>query len=85
MKLLTLISPRRQIRRGLIPALALILAGATLAPTPAHGQAAKEPTDGFFDVPARESEPSWGLPAYLVTCALGGAAMFVVCKTARRT
>ena len=84
MKLLTLISPHRLIRRGLIPAFALILVGATLAPTPVLGQA-KEPTDGFFDVPARESEPSWGLPAYLVTCALGGAAMFVVCKTARRT
>ncbi len=49
---------------------------------------AKEPTDGFFDVPARppgeESEP-WGLPAYLVTSAVGGLGVFILCKSARRS
>jgi hypothetical protein len=48
---------------------------------------AKEPTDGFFDVPARdpgeESEP-WGLPAYLVISAIGGMGIFVLCRSARR-
>ena len=48
---------------------------------------AKEPTDGFFDVPARpageEAEP-WGLPAYLVTSTLAAGAIFVLCKSARR-
>jgi hypothetical protein len=55
--------------------------------TPASAQAGKEPTDGFFDVPARDpseqSEP-WGLPAYMITSAFGGAAIFVLCKSARR-
>ena len=84
MKILSLTLPRRLIHWGLTPALALVLAGSTLAPTPAFGQAGKEPTDGFFDVPARESAPSWGLPAYLVTCFLGGVAIFILCKSARR-
>jgi hypothetical protein len=48
---------------------------------------AKEPTDGFFDVPARppgeEAEP-FGLPAYMVTSAIGGLAVFLFCKSARR-
>jgi hypothetical protein len=47
---------------------------------------AKEPTDGFFDVPVREdTAEAWGLPAYMVTSALGGAAMFVQCRSARRS
>jgi ABC-type glycerol-3-phosphate transport system substrate-binding protein len=48
---------------------------------------AKEPTDGFFDVPARppgeEAEP-WGLPAYMVTSAIGGLGIFTLCRSARR-
>ena len=48
----------------------------------------KEPTDGFFDVPARaageEAEP-FGLPAYMVTSAIGGLGVFVLCKSARRS
>ncbi|WP_435008169.1 hypothetical protein P12x_005444 [Tundrisphaera lichenicola] len=47
----------------------------------------KEVTDGFFDVPARdpseESEP-WGLPSYMITSALGGLGIFILCKSARR-
>lgn len=52
--------------------------------SPAAAQAKKEVTDGFFDVPAREAEPAWGLPQYLVTTGLGGLAIFLVCKSARR-
>jgi hypothetical protein len=56
--------------------------------TPVSAQAAKEPTDGFFDVPARdpseESQP-WGLPAYMITSVLGAGAIFVLCKSARRS
>ena len=68
--------------------LALALALGALTPTAAFGQGGKEPTDGFFDVPARapgeETEP-WGLPAYLFTGALGGLAVFILCKSARRS
>ncbi len=48
---------------------------------------AKEPTDGFFDVPARpageEAEP-WGLPAYMVTSTIGGLGIMALCRSARR-
>ena len=68
-------------------ALGLTLGLSAFTPT-ASAQAAKEPTDGFFDVPARdpseESEP-WGLPAYMITSALGGGAIFILCKSARRS
>ena len=80
---------RRLIRQGIAPASATVLAVLTLTLSPAFGQKPADPpqkevTDGFFDVPARESEPSWGLPAYMLTGALGGAAIFVLCKSARR-
>ncbi len=61
------------------------LAGTT--PT-ASAQAQKEPTDGFFDVPARppgEEAEAWGLPAYMVTSTLGGLGVFVLCKSSRRS
>ncbi len=74
-------------RRLATLALGLSLALGAFA-APASAQAAKEPTDGFFDVPARDpseqSEP-WGLPAYMITAALGGGAIFVLCKSARRS
>jgi hypothetical protein len=67
--------------------LALTLAlAAFAAPAPAQ-ERQKEPTDGFFDVPARppgeESEP-WGLPAYMVTSTIGGLGIMILCKSARR-
>jgi len=72
----------------LLSALALGLTlGLAAFDAPALGQAAKEPTDGFFDVPARDPSEvgeSWGLPSYMITSALGAAAMFVLCKSARR-
>jgi hypothetical protein len=54
----------------------------------ASAQAVKEPTDGFFDVPARppgEEAEAWGLPAYLVTSTLSAGAIFVLCRSARRS
>ena len=80
---------RRPTRSGRFVALALVLGTLTFGVTPVFAQKPADPpqkevTDGFFDVPARESEPSWGLPAYLVTCALGGGAIVVLCKSARR-
>ena len=48
-------------------------------------QAAKEPTDGFFDVPAREdTAEAWGLPAYMAVSTLAAGAVFILCKSARR-
>ena len=72
--------------------LAALALGLSLGPgafaTPVSAQAAKEPTDGFFDVPPRaageESEP-WGLPAYMITSALAAGGIFVLCKSARRS
>ena len=66
--------------------LTLTLVGALGSPAGAQPpkERPKEVTDGFFDVPARESEPAWGLPEYLVTTGLGGLAIFLVCKSARR-
>lgn len=83
---------RRQLRQSLVTTLALILGGSGFALTPAHAQAPKaekqkEVTDGFFDVPARdpsEDGPEIGLFAYIVTAGLGGLAMFILCKSARR-
>jgi hypothetical protein len=48
---------------------------------------AKEPTDGFFDVPARppgEEAEAWGLPAYMITSTIGGLGVFALCRSARR-
>jgi len=68
--------------------LILNLCLAVFIPTASAQERAKEPTDGFFDVPARapgeESEP-WGLPAYMVTSAIGGMGIFVLCRSARRS
>lgn len=79
---------RRSYRLRLLPALALGLTlGLAAFDAPVHAQAAKEPTDGFFDVPARDPSEvgeSWGLPSYMLTSALGGAAIFILCKSARR-
>ena len=74
------------VRRLIVPT----LLGLACTATPAFGQKPADPpqkevTDGFFDVPAREAEPSWGLPAYLITSGLGGMAMFILCKSARRS
>ncbi len=83
---------RRQIRTNLVLALALFLGGSTLIVSPAQAQAPKaekqkEVTDGFFDVPPRDpsedGEP-FGLFAYIVTAGLGGLAIFILCKSARR-
>ena len=73
----------------LFAALALGLTlGLSAFTSTASAQAAKEPTDGFFDVPARapgeESEP-WGLPAYMITSTIGGGAIFILCKSSRRS
>ena len=77
----------RLITRRFAPmALGLVLALGGLVPS-AHGQT-KEPTDGFFDVPARsdaDKGPDYGVPYYLVTSALGGFAVFILCKSARRS
>jgi hypothetical protein len=74
------------IRRLTALTLGLALGLGALAPS-AFAQKQKEVTDGFFDVPPRdpsqETEP-WGLPAYLVTSAMGGLAIFILCKSARR-
>lgn len=72
----------------LLAPLALGLAlGAFTAPASAQAPQ-KEVTDGFFDVPARdpseESQP-WGLPAYMITSAIGGGAIFILCKSSRRS
>jgi len=82
------------IRRPRLLALALggLLALGLLAPPASAYQApkearAKEPTDGFFDIPKDPNaveEPSYGVPAYMITSALGGLAMFILCKSARR-
>jgi hypothetical protein len=78
----------RSASRLLAPlALALFLA-LTAFSTGASAQAAKEPTDGFFDVPARpdsEKGEDYGVPAYLVTSFLGGGAIFILCRSARRS
>ncbi len=68
-------------------ALALPLALATFAATAPAQERAKEPTDGFFDIPERapgEEAESWGLYGYLITSAIGGLAVFTMCKSARR-
>jgi hypothetical protein len=74
-------------RNFAVLALGLSLGLAAFTPTASAQAPAKEPTDGFFDVPARapgeESEP-WGLPAYMVTATLGAGAIFILCKSARR-
>ena len=60
--------------------------GALAAPASAQDKA-KDPTDGFFDIPVDPNavaEPSYGVPSYLVTSALGGMALFILCKSARR-
>ena len=81
---------RSALRTLAVPALWLFLAFGTLtssASAQAPAPRAKEPTDGFFDVPARppgeESEP-WGLPAYMITATLASGAVMALCKSARR-
>ncbi len=71
--------------------LGLFLGLGVLAPAASAFQAkperAKEPTDGFFDIPVDPNaveSPSFGVPAYMVTSALGGGAIFIMCKSARR-
>ncbi len=79
---------RRLVRRGMPLALALILGATPALAQQAKEPPPKEPTDGFFDVPARDpSEVSEeiGLPAYLVTAFLASGAIFIVCKSARRS
>ena len=73
------------VRHLAAPALIVLSCASTsaLAQKPAEPPQ-KEVTDGFFDVPARESEPAWGLPQYLVTSGMAGLAIFLVCKSARR-
>ncbi len=73
---------RRTSRR--LAAIALGLGLGSLAGS-ASAYQGKEPTDGFFDVPAREPGESYGVPAYMITSTLGGAAMFILCKSARRS
>ncbi len=76
----------RAIRRLAAPALGLVLLMGCAA-TPASGQEKKEVTDGFFDIPVdpnAEPKADYGVPAYLVTSGLGGAAIFILCKSARR-
>ena len=71
-------------RRLAAPCLGLVVV-LGLATSPALGQ--KDPIEGFFDIPVDPNavdEPSYGVPAYLVTSALGGMAIFLVCKSARR-
>ena len=64
------------------------LASTASAFQPAKPERAKEPTDGFWDAPPVDpnavESPSYGVPAYLVTSALGGGAIFILCKSARR-
>ena len=74
-----------------LPALALgfllALAPAASAFQPPAKERAKEPTDGFFDIPKDPNaveEPSYGVPSYMITSCLGGLAMFILCKSARR-
>ena len=68
-------------------ALGLTLALGAFTPPVAAQAPAKEPTDGFFDVPARppgEEAEAWGLPAYMITSTIGGLAIMILCKSARR-
>jgi hypothetical protein len=70
-----------------IASVALLALAAFTAQVPAQ-ERQKEPTDGFFDVPARppgEEAEAWGLPAYMVTSAIGGLGVFILCKSARRS
>ncbi len=67
--------------------LVLGLAASASAFQPAKPERAKEPTDGFFDIPVDPNaveSPSFGVPAYMITSALGGGAIFIMCKSARR-
>ncbi len=76
----------RAFRRLAASALGLALL-VVVAATPAPGQQKKEVTDGFFDIPVDPNAPekvNYGVPAYLVTSGLGGLAIFILCKSARR-
>jgi hypothetical protein len=89
---MTMNSIRTASRKLAIPALGLFLA-LTVFTSIASAQAAKEPrakepTDDFFAIPERpdsEKAEAWGLPAYLVTSALGGLSIFILCRSARRS
>jgi hypothetical protein len=77
---------RAACRNLAVPALGLSLVLSAFT-SPASAQAAKEPTDGFFDMPARapgEEAEAWGLPAYMITATLAAGAIFVLSKSARR-
>ena len=84
---------RRFLARRFASSLALILGSALLAGSPALAQQGKEPppkepTDGFFDVPARDTSqdgPATGVDGYIATAAFAGLAMFILCKSARRS
>ncbi len=72
---------------ALIVLLHLAALGSTASAQAAKPERAKEPTDGFFDIPVDPNaveSPSYGVPAYMVTSALGGGAIFILCKSARR-
>ncbi len=76
------------IRRLSVLILGLSLALGAFASPAAAFQAQKEVTDGFFDIPPRDPSQEavpWGLPAYLVTSTLGAGAVFILCKSARRS
>ena len=76
----------RLLRRLVAPVLGLALLAPALVDRPAFGQA-KDPIEGFFDIPKDPNaveEPSYGVPAYLITSGLAGLAMFILCKSARR-
>lgn len=78
---------RAMIRTASLALLVLAAFAASASAQAAKEPPAKEPTDGFFDVPARapgEEAEAWGLPAYMVTSAIGGLGIFVLCKSARR-
>ena len=74
--------------RSLALAFALfVLAGSQVSAQKPPDPPQKDVTDGFFDVPATE-DPDGGkgnpVMGYLVTSVFGGAAMFALCKSARR-
>ena len=81
---------RQTLRRSLVPLAVLeVVTWGTLAlAQPPKEEPKKEVTDGFFTVPDRdpsEIPDEIGLPAYLVTSALAGGAIFIICKSARRS
>ncbi len=77
-----------RISRSVALAFALFLvAGSQVSAQRAPDPPQKDVTDGFFDVPAQE-DPDGGkgnpVKGYLVTSIFAGAALFALCKSARR-